>query len=145
MSFFQCIICEFCVLTCKSCIIIPISFICRRKKKVVKMSTQLHDCTNTFLITRLFMFLEIICTYSECKSKLKRTVEKRRGGEVKAALLLLLFPAPAHIREGQKQVSASPKPLGRCALPGHGWRGLLQGPQGNLCRLLCFHTWMLPL
>lgn len=81
------------MLTCKSCIIIPISFICRRKNKVVKMSKQLHDCTNTFLITRLFMFLDIICTYSECKSKLKRTVEKRRGGEVKVALLLLLFPS----------------------------------------------------
>lgn len=82
--------------------------------------------------------------YSECKSKLKWTVEKgRRVGET--ALLLPLFPAPAHIRERQKQVSASPKPLGRCATPWHAGRGLLQGPQGNLCRLLSSHTWMLPL
>lgn len=85
------------------------------------------------------MFLEIICTYSEYKSKLKRTVEERRGGERKTVLLLLLFPASAHIRERQKQISASPKTLGRCALPWHAGRGLLQGPQGNLCRTQLSH------
>lgn len=68
------------MLTCRSCIIIPICFIFRKKNKVVKMIAHFHDdqVIHIFMMTR---FQEIIYTYGECKSKCKRTVEKRRGGE----------------------------------------------------------------
>ena len=78
------------------------SFVFRRKNEVVKMSKQSHVCMIAFMMTRLFMFLETSCTYRECKYRLKRTVENRRGGEGRAALSPLLFPAAALIREWQK-------------------------------------------
>lgn len=77
----QSLTCKCYLLRCKSYITIPIGLVFRRKDGVVKMSKQTQDSTIAFMMMRLFMFLETSCTYSKCKWKLKRTVEKRRGGE----------------------------------------------------------------
>lgn len=76
----QSLTCKCYVLRCKSYITIPIGLVFSRKDGV-KMSEQTQDSTIAFMMMRLFMFLETSCTYSECKSKLKRTGEKRRGEE----------------------------------------------------------------